>query len=109
MVQTLGQLGEDLKDLRLRRRMSMEHVCQLALISRATLRKIERGDPSVSLGTYATIVSKYRLLERLEFLVHVRYDLAGLALEKARLPKRILACQVSNRPHPTTDPPSAPE
>jgi transcriptional regulator with XRE-family HTH domain len=101
VVQALSQLGEDLRDLRRRRRMPMDYVCQIASISRSTLHKIERGDPGVSLGIYATIVSRYGLLERLEFLVNVRYDLAGLALEKTRLPRRILACQVSSRPHPT--------
>ncbi len=82
----------------------MAYVCLCASISRSTLYKVERGDPGVSLGIYVTVVSKYGLLERLEFLMNVRYDLAGLAMEKGRLPRRILACEVSSRPHPTTDP-----
>jgi transcriptional regulator with XRE-family HTH domain len=66
VLQALAQLGEDFKDLRRRRRMPMDYVCQLAMISRSTLHKVERGDPAVSVGTYASVVSKYGLLERLE-------------------------------------------
>jgi transcriptional regulator with XRE-family HTH domain len=108
LLKALAQLGADLKDVRRRRRMPMAYVCEYASISRSTLHKVERGDPSVSLGIYATVLLKYGLIERLEYLVNVRYDHAGLALERGRLPRRILAFQVSSRPHPTTDPPPAP-
>jgi transcriptional regulator with XRE-family HTH domain len=91
VLQVLAQLGADLKDIRRRRRMPMAYVCECASISRSTLHKVERGDPGVSLGIYATVLAKYGLIER-----------------RARLPRRILSCQVSSRPHPTTDPPAVP-
>ena len=57
--------------------------------SRSTLHKVERGDPGVGLGVYAGVLAGYGLVERLEHLVDARWDLAGLALEESRLPRRI--------------------
>jgi transcriptional regulator with XRE-family HTH domain len=88
-VQALAKLGADLKNLRKRRRMPMAYVADRAAISRSTLYKVERGDPGVSLGIYALILVGYGMIERLECLVDARYDRAGLALDEARLPRRV--------------------
>ena len=88
-AQALVKLGADLKNLRRRRRMPMAYVADRASISRSTLYKVERGDPGVSLGIYATVLLGYGMIERLECLVDARCDRAGLALEEARLPRRI--------------------
>lgn len=49
-------LGEDLRLARLRRRLSAEVVAERAGISRATLVKIESGDPSVAMGSYFQVL-----------------------------------------------------
>lgn len=49
----LKELGENIKMARLRRRLTMNLVCERAFICRATLSKIEKGDPTVSIGAYA--------------------------------------------------------
>lgn len=67
----------------------MARAAERAAISRSTLHKVERGDPGVSLGVYATILADYGLVERLECLVDARWDRAGLELEQSRLPRRI--------------------
>ena len=41
-------MGEQIKLARLRRDLSMDIVAERAAISRATLTKIEKGDPSVA-------------------------------------------------------------
>ena len=46
----LAEMGESIRLARLRRRFSAAIVAERAGISRNTLRAIERGDPSVSLG-----------------------------------------------------------
>src|SRR5262245_6289276 len=89
VAQTLATFGAGLKDLRRRRRISMAQGAETARISRATLHKMERGDPGVSLGIYATVMEGYGMLERIAALTDVRYDRKGLALEAARLPQRI--------------------
>ena len=47
-----AQFGERLKLARLRRRLSATLVAERAGISRATLHKIESGDPNVAMGSY---------------------------------------------------------
>lgn len=69
-----------------------------ALISRATLHKVERGDPGVSLGIYANVLQGYGMVERLAVLAEARFDLEGLIIETRRLPGRI---------HRRADPPAA--
>jgi transcriptional regulator with XRE-family HTH domain len=89
VTEALARLGAGLKNLRARRRMPMAYAADRALISRSTLYKVERGDPGVGLGVYATVLQGYGMLERLESLVDARWDRAGLALEESRLPRRI--------------------
>jgi transcriptional regulator with XRE-family HTH domain len=89
VIEALARFGAGLKNLRARRRMPMAYAADRASISRSTLYKVERGDPGVSLGVYATVLLGYGMLERLEGLVDARWDRAGLALEESRLPRRI--------------------
>lgn len=49
-------LGEDLRLARLRRQLTAEVVAERAGISRATLVKIEAGDPSVAMGSYFQVL-----------------------------------------------------
>ena len=58
-------------------------------ISRPTLVKIERGDPGVSIGLYATALFSLGLVDRVSNLADVRTDTVGLALSEEVLPKRI--------------------
>jgi hypothetical protein len=64
-------------------------MAQRAFITRATLLKVERGDPGVSMGIYATVLFVLGLVARLERLAEVQSDEVGLQLEEERLPKRI--------------------
>jgi hypothetical protein len=89
VVEALARFGASLKDIRRRRRIPMAYAAYRALISRSTLHKVERGDPGVSLGIYATVLADYGLVERLEWLVLARWDRTGLELEQSRLPRRI--------------------
>lgn len=89
VIEALAKFGGGLRNLRKRRRKPMAYAADCALISRSTLYKVERGDPGVSLGVYATVLRGYGMLERLEGLADARWDGAGLALEESRLPRRI--------------------
>jgi len=77
----------------------MRYAADRVLISRATLHRVERGDPGVSIGVYAALLSSFGMLERLEYLLHAPFDKRGLAQERARLPQRIHAS-----PTNTSDP-----
>ena len=43
-------MGEDIADARRRRRIPTTLMAKRAMISRATLARVEKGDPQVSLG-----------------------------------------------------------
>lgn len=85
----LRQLGQDIRDARLRRRIPTVVMAERASISRTTLNKIEKGDAGVSLGHYATVLFVLGMVERLGELADIRSDAVGLALEEERLPQRI--------------------
>ena len=51
----LKQMGINFKLARLRRNHAMSLICERANVSRATLWKIENGDPSVSIGNYIAV------------------------------------------------------
>jgi transcriptional regulator with XRE-family HTH domain len=85
----LAKLGADIRDARRRRRIPTAVMAERAMIVRATLQKAEKGDPSVSMGTYATLLFVLGLTERLADLADARHDTTGLALEEERLPQRI--------------------
>ena len=64
-------------------------MAERAFITRPTLAKVEKGDPGVSLGIYATVLFILGLTPRLADLADVRSDEVGLQLEEERLPQRI--------------------
>jgi len=85
----LRKLGSDIRDARLRRRVPMEVMAERTFVNRKTVAKAERGDPTVSVGTYATLLFVLGMTERLADLADVRNDRVGLSLEEERLPKRV--------------------
>ena len=85
----LAKLGPDIRSARLRRRIPTTIMAKRAFITRMTLLKVERGDPGVSLGIYATVLFVLGLADRVADLADARADETGLALEEERLPQRI--------------------
>ena len=88
-VRALRKLGGDIQDARRRRRIPTTLMAERALISRTTLGKVERGDPGVSAGAYATVLFVLGMIGRLADLAGPGHDTVGVALEDERLPKRI--------------------
>jgi len=85
----LNGFGGRLKVARLRRRYSAEMVAQRAGIARATLYRIELGDPGVSLGNYARVMQVLRLEEDLKRLAVD--DELGRKLQDAEIGSRARA------------------
>ena len=67
----------------------MTLMAERAFIARGTLQKVERGDPGVSLGVYATVLFILGLGDRLGGLAEPATDSLGLELDEQRLPKRV--------------------
>lgn len=94
----LRKLGSDIRDARLRRRIRAATMAERALISRTTLSKVERGDPGVSMGIYATVLFVVGMEDGLAELADRSRDGLGLDLLEERLPQRVrLAAPRSRR------------
>lgn len=86
----LAKLGEDIAVARRKRRISTVLMAERAFISRNTLYKVERGDPTVSIGIYATVLGLLGLVEPLGEVADRRADTLGLDLDEENLPKNIV-------------------
>ena len=93
----LRKLGHDIKDARRRRRMTMAIAAERASISKPTFIRVERGDPSVSIGSYATVLYVLGMADRLGDLAASKNDPVGLQLEEENLPQRIRGARKPKR------------
>lgn len=85
----LSGLGQNVRNARLRRAYSAEIVAQRAGITRATLLRVERGDPAVALGIYARVLQALGLEADLGRLA--RDDELGRKLQDVSLGNRVRA------------------
>jgi len=85
-VKELEELGQRLRDARLRRRFTMATVCARADVSRPTLAKVEQGDPSVAFGVYVQVLRVLGLIADLSLLA--KDDVIGRRLQDEVLPRR---------------------
>ncbi len=84
----LKKLETDIYDARRRRRIPTTLMAERAGISRTTLNKVEKGDPSISLGIYASVLFVLGITERLAELADIKFDETGRRLDEENLPKR---------------------
>ena len=88
-LKMVRKLGNDIRDARRRRRITIELMAKRAGVSKGTISRIERGDPSTSIGNYAAVLFVIGMIERLGDLVDATYDLTGRQLEDEKLPIRV--------------------
>jgi transcriptional regulator with XRE-family HTH domain len=85
----LRELGHDLALARRKRGISTSDMAARLFVSRNTLWRLERGDPTVALGTLATATFILKLHDRLADLAAPARDELALDLDERRLPQRI--------------------
>ena len=85
----LRKLGRDLALARRKRGISTADMAERLFVSRDTLWRLEKGDPTVALGTLATAAFILQLLDRLASLAAPATAALALSLDERRLPKRI--------------------
>ena len=97
----LTALGERLRNARLRRRITMVLFAQRLGVSRVTLSRLERGDPTVALGTYARALRILGLDRDLDAIA--RDDELGRKLQDLQLsPPRARRFNVESHATPET-------
>ena len=85
----LLKLGRDIAIARKRRRFTQKRLADGASVNVATIRRLERGDPGVSIGTLAMAFLTLGESGRLSDLLDVAKDDIGLTLSVNALPKRV--------------------
>ena len=85
----LRKLGHDLALARRKRGIATSDMAARLFVSRDTLWRLERGDPTVAIGTLVTATFILNLHDRLANLAAPASDELGLGLDERRLPKRI--------------------
>ncbi len=83
LQRVLKELGMHIHLARLRRRFSSSQIAERAGMSRPTLRAIERGDASVSLGAYASVLLCLGLEKDLSLIA--KDDILGRKIQDAGL------------------------
>ena len=87
----IRELGIDIREARLRRNLPMSLLAERAFTSRSTLRRVEQGDPGVSMGIYAAVLHSLGLLEGLRESASFAHDEVGRTLAAGALPARARA------------------
>ena len=87
MQEMLNQMGDQIRLARLRRHLSAELVSERAGISRVTLSNIEKGSPSVAIGSYAAVLHALNGMDK-DLLLVAKDDELGRKLQDLELPTR---------------------
>jgi transcriptional regulator with XRE-family HTH domain len=88
-VNGLKKLGADIRVARKRRRMTQQRLADGAGVTLPTIRRLELGDPGVSLATLAMVLVVLGEGRRLADLLDTGSDDLGLMLENQKLPQRV--------------------
>ena len=88
-VKALRKMGNEIRDARRRHRITIKLMAERAGVSPKTIGKIERGDPTTSIGGYASVLFVLGLTERLAGLADPAHDLTGRRLDEEKLPQRV--------------------
>lgn len=94
-AEILKTMGEQIKLARLRRNLTAELVAERAGISRASLWKVESGNPAVAMGIYAAVLHALNNLDK-DLLLIAKDDELGRTLQDLALPIRKRAERKSN-------------
>jgi DNA-binding XRE family transcriptional regulator len=86
---SLAKLGADLRDARRKRTLTVAMMVERVGVAKATYLKLEKGDPSVSMGVYAMALFVLGFPNAFAEIADARSDETGLLLDSARLPQRV--------------------
>ena len=97
----LRSLGENISIARKRRRMTIRRLAEAASVTPETIRRFEKGEPGVSVGTLAMVLLVLGESGRLGALLAPSTDDIGMIISVNDLPKRIR--EKGNNKKPTVE------
>lgn len=86
ILSVMQTVGNQIRLARLRRKYSVTLIAERAGVSRQTVWKIEKGDPSVAFGIYAKVLQAIGLRE--DLLLIAKDDELGRILQDAELERK---------------------
>lgn len=86
---SLVKFGADIAVARKKRSLTMGMMAERLGVAKSTYLRVEKGDPTVSMGVYAMALFVLGFGESLGGLVDPAGDDQGLLLDADRLPKRV--------------------
>lgn len=85
----LSKLGQDVANARRRRNLTLAMMAERMAVAKNTYRRVEKGDPTVTMGVYAMALFVLGFGSSLGEVLDARRDEIGLQLDEERLPKRV--------------------
>jgi len=86
---SLRALGSDIAVARRKRALTVAMMLERTGVSKNTYLKVEKGDPTVTLGIYAMALFVLGYPDMFGKLIDPSRDEIGLSLDEERLPKRV--------------------
>jgi len=83
LAQNLALMGEQIMLARKRRHLSMQDIADRATVTRLTVSKVEKGDPTVAIGIYARVLYALNLENDIKLIAAA--DPLGRELQDAEL------------------------
>lgn len=85
----LGKLGSDIALARKKRSLTAVMMAERLGVAKSTYLKVEKGDPSVGMGTYAMTFFVLGFDKALGEIIDPKGDDQGLLLDAERMPQRV--------------------
>lgn len=89
LKRSLAKFGRDLAVARRKRHLTLAMMAERVGVSKATYQRLEKGDPTVTFGTYAMALFVLGIGDPFSDLADVSHDQLGLSLDEQRVPKRV--------------------
>ena len=89
VARSIAKLGRDISLARRMRRIAAEDFAKQMGVSRATLHRLEKGDPGISLNTLAMAMFALGQLDAVANLADPTKDDVGLMLTRQQAPRRV--------------------
>jgi DNA-binding XRE family transcriptional regulator len=89
VCRSLAKLGGDVATARRKRNLTTAMMAERIGSAKSTYLKVEKGDPSVSMGVYAMALFVLGFGDAIGDIVDPRRDDVGLLLDTERLPRRV--------------------